>query len=165
MAAWFVLGRHVMGEFRNMPALIYAAVRHIGPYTSVSTAFERIVGWARKSGLIRPQTKVIGLAWDKPFAVPAGKLRYDAAVTIDRRVEVPSDIHIAALPAMTWFMTTHRGGYGSIADSFMKLGSEMGQRDDVVHVPLCSLEIYLNGPGTPEADLRTEIGLPVVRLS
>ena len=153
-----------MGELRSMPAIVYAAVRHVGPYSDVGHAFARIVAWARQKGLMRPQTKVIGLAWDKPFATPADKLRYDAAVTIDRKVEVPNDIHIAALPAMTWFMETHRGSYALIADSFMKLGSEMGQRADIVYVPICSLEVYHDTPDTPEADRVTEIGLPVVRL-
>lgn len=153
-----------MGELRSMPALVYAAVRHIGPYDTVGASFERVIGWARQNGLMQPRTKVIGLAWDKPFAVPAEKLRYDAAVTIDRKVQVPTDIHIAALPAMTWFMATHRGSYALIADSFMKLGSEMGQRANIVYVPICSLEIYHDTPDTPEADRVTEIGLPVVRL-
>lgn len=156
---------NAMGELRSMPALVYAAVRHIGPYDTVGASFERVIGWARQHGLMQPGTKVIGLAWDKPFMVPAEQLRYDAAITIDRKIQVPQDIHIAALPAMTWFMGVHRGSYALMADSFMRLGSEMGLHADVVHVPICSLEIYLNGPGTPEADLVTEIGFPIVRLN
>lgn len=153
-----------MGDLRSMPALVYAAVRHVGPYASVGPAFERIVGWATRNGLMRPQTKVIGLAWDKPFTTPADRLRYDAGVTIEGRVEVPGDIHIGALPAMTWFMTEHRGSYASLPDSFMRLGSEMGQFADLVAVPICTLEIYHDGPDTPDPDRVTEIGLPVVRI-
>ena len=154
-----------MSELRDMPALVYAAVRNVGPYNTVGPSFDRIVGWAAKNGLMTADTKVLGLAWDNPFDVAPEMLRYDAAVTIDRRVEVPNDVHISALPAMTWFMSQHKGSYARMTESFMALGKEMGGHPEIVQVPICSLEIYLSGPGTPEADLLTEIGLPVVRLS
>ena len=98
------------------------------------------------------------------YEVPAEKLRYDAAITIDRRIETPDDIRVGALPAMTWAMTQHKGSYARMGETFMGLGTEMSQRVDF-YVPVCGLEIYLNGPNTPEADLRTDIGLPVVKLS
>ncbi len=158
-------GGHTMSELRDMPALVYAAVRNVGPYNTVGPSFDRIVGWAAKNGLMTADTKVLGLAWDNPFDVAPETLRYDAAVTIDRRVEVPNDVHISALPAMTWFMSQHKGSYARMTESFMALGKEMGGHPEIVQVPICSVEIYLSGPGTPEADLLTEIGLPVVRLS
>ena len=158
-------GGHTMSELRDMPALVYAAVRNVGPYNTVGPCFDRIVGWAAKNGLMTANTKVLGLAWDNPFEVAPEKLRYDAAVTIDRRVEIPNDVHISALPAMTWFMGQHKGSYARMTESFMALGKEMGGHAEIVQVPICSLEIYLSGPNTPEADLLTEIGFPVVRLS
>ena len=157
-------GANAMLEIRQLPAMIYAAVRNVGPYNTVGPSFERIVGWAAKSGLMKPDTKVLGLSWDNPFEVPAEKLRYDAAITIDRRIETPDDIHIAALPAMAWAMTTHKGSYARMTATFMDLGREMGLRKDLIHVPLCGLEIYLSGPDTPEQDLRTDLGMPVVQI-
>jgi predicted transcriptional regulator YdeE len=96
--------------------------------------------------------------------VPAEKLRYDAAVTITRRIDVPDDMVIAGLPAMEWAMTTHKGSFAGMTDTFMALGRELGTRKDLVGTFHCGLEIY--GPMTGnEADLRTELGLPVVRIS
>ena len=146
--------------------MIYAGVRSVGPYNTVGSAFERIVGWAASAALMRPETKVIGLAWDNPTTVPADKLRYDAAITVDGPVKTPDDIRIGALPAMTWAMSVHKGSYARMTESFMALGAEVGRRNDLIHVSLCSLEIYASDPQrVPESDLLTEIGLPVVRIA
>jgi AraC family transcriptional regulator len=153
-----------MHDLRQLPAMTYAGVRNVGPYNTVGAAFERIVGWAASRGLMTAETKCLGLSWDDPSVVPADKLRYDAAITIDGRIETPDDIEIGALPAMTWAMATHIGSYARMTESFMQLESEIRRRADLVHVPLCCLEIYLNGPGTPEPELRTEIGYPVVSI-
>ncbi len=154
-----------MLELRQMPVLIYAGVRNVGPYNTVGPAFERIIGWAAQSGFMKPDTKVIGLSWDNPNFVAPDKLRYDAAITIDRRIETPEDITVGALPAMTWAMATHKGSYARMTETFMQLGGAMGERPDLIYVPLCGLEIYLNDMDkTPEAELRTKIGLPVVKI-
>ena len=80
-----------------------------------------------------------------------------------RRLPVPDGISISALPAMDWFMGVHRGSYAGMTDSFMKLWGELERRDDLVPVEFCGLEIYRSPPGTPAADLVTEIGYAVVR--
>ena len=158
-------GESPMVELRQMPQMIYAAVRNVGPYNTVGPCFERIVGWASSNGLMTAGTRVLGLSWDDPGKVPPEQLRYDAAITIDRLVETPKDIHIGALPALTWALVTHKGSYARMTESFMLLGKEMGGRRDLFQLPLCGMEIYLSGPDTPEADLVTEIGMPVVRLA
>lgn len=157
-------GTSVMHELKQLPAMVYAGVRNVGPYNTVGAAFERIVGWVAGRGLMKGDTKVLGLSWDDPTIVPAAQLRYDAAITVDTRIDVPDDIAIGALPAMTWAMTTRVGSYARMTETFTQLGSEISKRPDLIYVPLCGLEIYLNGPGTPEPDLRTEIGFPVVKV-
>lgn len=51
-------------ELRDLPPLVYAAVRSIGPYNTVGPAFRRICGWAIREGLMRAGTRVVGLSWD-----------------------------------------------------------------------------------------------------
>jgi AraC family transcriptional regulator len=154
-----------MIELRPMPQMIFAAVRTVGPYNTVGPSFDRILGWATSNGLMTANTRVLGLSWDDPGMVAPDQLRYDAAITIDRRVETPKDIHISALPALTWAMATHKGSFAHMGETFMKLGQELGQRPDLIQVPLCGMEIYLSGPDTPEADLVTELGMPVVHVA
>ena len=152
-----------MGQVKHLPALIYAGARQVGPYNQVGPGFDRVMRWAEANGVFGPATMVLGLSWDSPVLVAADKLRYDAAVTVRRRLPVPDGISISALPAMDWFMGVHRGPYAGMTDSFMKLWGELERRDDLVPVEFCGLEIYRSPPGTPEADLVTEIGYAVVR--
>lgn len=73
---------------------------------------------------------------------------------------------MAALPACTWAAATHRGSYATMTETFRALAAALDARSDLVRVPLCGLEIYLNGPETtPTEDLLTEVCLPVVRVA
>ena len=42
---------------REIPSMIYAGVRSVGPYNTVGSAFERIVGWAASAASMRPETR------------------------------------------------------------------------------------------------------------
>lgn len=152
-------------ELRQLPAMVYAGVRSVGPYNTVGPAFQRIIGWAAGAGLMKQDTRVLGLSWDDSATVPADRLRYDAAITLDRPVDTPDDIRLAALPAMTWAMVTHEGSYATMPESFRQVATAVDADRSLVYAPLCALEMYLNDAGnTPEADLRTDIGFPVVKV-
>ncbi|MBL8673110.1 MAG: GyrI-like domain-containing protein, partial [Alphaproteobacteria bacterium] len=146
-------------DIRSLPAILYAAVRAVGPYNAVGPAFKRIIGWAAQSGLMTPQAKVIGLSYDNPKTVPAHLLRYDAGVTLARRVPTPPDISIRALPACRWAMAQHRGTYATLPATFQALFAAVEARPDLAIAMLPPLEIYLNDPAdTPPEALLTDIG-------
>lgn len=154
-------------ELRDMPPLVYAAVRSVGPYNTVGPAFRRIVGWAIREGLMGAETKVVGLCRDDTATTPEARLRYDAAVTLPdgRAVPTPEDVRVAALPACTWAVARHRGSYATLPGTFGALAAALVARPDLIRVPLCGLEIYVNDPErTPTEDLLTEVCLPVVQL-
>jgi AraC family transcriptional regulator len=149
-------------ELRPLPAMLFAAVRIVGPYNAVGPAFQRIVGWAMQAGVMTPATKVLGMSYDDPAKVPAGQLRYDAAVTLARPVATPPDIRIAVLPASTWAMAQHKGSYAAMPQTFAGIFQALRARPDLVPVWLPCLEIYLNSPAdTATEDLRTDVGIPV----
>ena len=154
-----------MIELKDYPQMIFAAVRGVGPYMETAgPSFGRIMAWAGPAGIMNPRTKVLGLSWDSPAEVPADRLRYDAAVTIDGPMALPEGINVGALPALTWATMTHAGPYARITETFGRLMDELARRRDLIAVGLCAMEDYLSGPGTPEADLRTVVGFPVVRV-
>jgi AraC family transcriptional regulator len=154
-----------MLEIKNLPQMIYAATRGTGAYMDTAgPSFGRLMAWAGPKGLVKPGAKILGLSWDDPTKVPAERQRYDAAVTIDRPMDVPEGFHIAALPALGWATLTHKGSYAKISETFGLLMEELKKRPDLIVVGLCGLENYTSGPDTPEADLRTEVSLPVVKV-
>jgi AraC family transcriptional regulator len=149
-------------ELRALPAMLFAAVRNVGPYNAVGPAFQRVIGWAMQAGVMTPETKVLGMSYDDPKKIPADQLRYDAAITLARPVATPTDIRIAVLPASTWAMAQHKGSYVRMPETFMGVFAALKSRPDLVPVWLPCLEIYLNNPeNTPTEDLRTDVGVPV----
>jgi len=155
-----------MLELKNQPQMIYAAIRGVGPYLDTAgPSFDRLMAWAGPKGLMKPGAKILGLSWDDPTQVPADRLRYDAAITIERPMDLPEGMPIGALPALTWATMTHKGSYARISETFGLLMAELRQRRDLVTVDLCGMENYTSPPGTPEPDLRTEVSLPVVKVA
>lgn len=149
-------------EIRSLPQMVYAAVRAVGPYQKTAgPAFHQLMAWAGGAGLVGPNAVVMGLSWDEPGTVPDDKLRYDAAIVIDRRIAIPDGMRIGALPAMTWALTTHRGPYSGLTETFGTLMGELAARTDLVPIELCAIEIYRSPPGTAPADLLTDLGFPV----
>ena len=154
-----------MIELIQRPDLIYAAVRAIGPYSSVAgPAFGRVTGWAGQAGLFERGGEVIGLSWDDPDTVPAEKLRYDAAVTLDRAMELPEGIQLGALPAMTWAAVRHVGDFAGMGATFRALARELRTRRDLCVVDLCGLEVYPPPAGVPPDKYEMLCALPVVRV-
>ncbi len=154
-----------MLALKKLPQMLYAGVRGVGPYMETAgPSFDKLMAWAGPMGLIGPQTSVLGLSWDNPAEVPPERLRYDAAITIEKRIDIPAGFHIGALPALTWATLTHRGSYAKITETFGQLMAELGKRTDLIAVGLCGLENYLNPPNTPEADMRTDVAFPVVQI-
>ncbi len=150
-------------EVRSLPQMVYAAVRAVGPYQQTAgPAFHRLMEWAGGAGLITGSATVMGLSWDEPGTVPGDKLRYDAAITINRRIALPDGFRFGVLPAMTWALATHRGPYSSLTATFGVLMEEMAARTDLIPIDLCAIEIYRSPPGTAPADLVTDLGFPVV---
>lgn len=157
------LGGPVQIELRPMPPLLFAAVRSVGPYNTVGPAFQRVVGWAMRSGLMTPDTRVIGLSYDDPERNPADTLRYDAAVTLAQPVATPPDVRVGVLPACTWAIGRHHGPYSGMTESFRALFRALEGRPKLLKAWLPCIEIYLNDPqNTPADALLTEIGAPVV---
>jgi AraC family transcriptional regulator len=154
-----------MFDLQNQPQMIYAAIRSVGPYMDTAgPSFGRLMAWALPKGLMKPGAKILGLSWDDPTQVPADRLRYDAAITIDRPTELPEGMHIGALPPLTWATMTHKGSYARISETFGLLMAELGKRRDLITVGLCGMENYTSPPETPEPELRTEVSLPVVKF-
>ena len=152
-----------MLEIKNLPQMIYAATRGTGAYMDTAgPSFGRLMAWAGPKGLVMPAAKILGLSWDDPIRVPAERQRYDAAVTIERPMEVPDGFHVGALPALSWATLTHKGSYAEISETFGALMEELKKRPDLIVIGLCGMENYVSGPETPETDLRTEVSLPVV---
>ena len=87
-------------EITEMPEMRVASVRHVGPYSQVSKAFERLGSIAGPAGLFaQPGAAMIGLYHDDPETTPPEQLRADAGVVIQAAAALPAALTEQRLPA------------------------------------------------------------------
>lgn len=139
-------------------------LRHVGPYTGVAAAFGRLSEWLEATGRFGPGTEVLGFSYDSPFLVPAEKLRYDAAFTVAEPVaELPEGFRCETVLGGRYAVAIHEGAFTGMAESFRLIFDEWlpasGER--FAFEKPCA-ELYLSPWNTPEADLRTKIGVPLL---
>lgn len=146
----------------TLAGLRVAFARHVGAYDEVGSAWQRLMSWSMRSGLLGPATRMIGIVHDDPEVTPPDKMRYDAAIPVDDKVKPDRDIGIQQLDAGRYAIATHRGPYTRIGDTYARLCGEWlpGSGRELLAAP--ALELYRNSPMTaaPE-DLVTDIYLPI----
>ncbi len=146
-----------LGELR------VAAVRHIGPYHTISEAFARLGQIAGVHGLFaHPEAAMIALYYDDPDSTPSDQLRSDAAIVVPEGIALPDGVQELRIPAGRYAEYLHVGPYDKLGDTWSRLmggwlpasGHRLADRP--------SFEIYRNTPmDTPPDQLRTEIYVPI----
>jgi AraC family transcriptional regulator len=137
-------------------------LRHVGSYSQVGATWGRLCGWAGGRGLMGPSTKFLGISWDDPDVTPAEKLRYDAAIVIDRPVTPEGEFGMTELAGGDYATIRHRGPYETLSVSYQKLmgGWLPGSGRELRDAPC--FEVYLNSPQTESPEnLLTLIHVPI----
>ena len=139
-------------------------LRHVGPYTEVVAAFGRLSEWFDATGRFGPETGVLGFSHDSPLLVPAEKLRYDAAFTVPEPVaDLPEGFRCETVLGGRYAVAIHKGAFAGMGESFGRIFDEWlpGSGERFACGKPCA-ELYLSPWNTPEAELRTKIGVPLL---
>jgi AraC family transcriptional regulator len=140
-----------------------AFVRHVGPYDEVGRAWEKLMSWSGRQGLLGPRTRVLGIVHDDMEITPPDKMRYDAAISIADHVAASGEVGIQEIESGEYAVALHAGPYGQLGETYADLCGQWlpGSGRELRSAP--ALEFYLNSPATtPHDQLRTEIWLPLV---
>jgi len=139
-----------------------AFVRHTGPYIECKPAWDTLCGWAGPKGLLRMDSKYIGISHDDPQVTPPEKIRYDACVTVGNNVEGEGEVGIQTIGGGTFAVTTHKGPYEKLEVTYAELmGKWLPQSGKEMTEKSC-FEVYLNDPEqTPPKELLTDIYISV----
>lgn len=148
--------------FKNIAATDVVCVRHIGTYMQIGQAFERLFGWLGARQLINQDTRMMGVYFDDPCAVPEAELRSLACATIANFdvIEAPLERHTIA--AGEYAVLHYQGPYAGLPAAYdwfygswlPESGRELGNAP--------AFEEYLNDPATTApADLLTDIHMPL----
>ena len=139
-----------------------AFVRHTGPYEQTDEAFERLMAWVRSRGLLSSSAVVFGIAHDDPTVTAPAKLRYDAAIVIPKDVRVDGDVGAQTIRSGRYAVTTHRGPYEALGDTYARLCGEWLPLSGRELQAAPALEFYRNSlEDTPPEQLLTDICMPL----
>ena len=153
-------------EVKEMPDLHVAYYRHVGSYSGVGEAFEKLMRWAGPRGLLKfPKTLMLGVYHDDPQITETSRLRSSACITVPEGTEVGGEIGTMTVPggrfAVASFKITHEQ-FGEAWDELMgKWLPESGYQPD----DRPCYELYRNDPKTdPEGKFIVDICVPVKPL-
>ena len=149
-------------EVKELAPLRVVFLRHSGPYDQVGATWARLMSWAGPRGLMGPGTRIIGISHDDPDVTPTDKLRYDAAITVNRPVQPEGEIGVTELPGGKYAVVTHRGPYSRLGLTYQRVfgGWLPKSGHELRNSP--AFEQYLNSPqNTSPEDLVTLIHVPL----
>ena len=154
-------------RIETQPARRLLAMEHRGNYMTIGETFQWLNALAYGRGLAAPGAASIGLYHDDPDVVPTAQLRSHACIAVRDGVTVaPEGCELITLEGGEAAVATHRGPYARLAESYRELYAEWlpGSGREAAHRP-CHETYVSDATTTPEADLITEINLPLVPLA
>ena len=107
-------------EMKELPPIRIVFLRHLGPYSQVGATWGKLMSWAGMRGLLGPGTRLLGIVHDDPDVTPADKVRYDAAVAVNRPVEPEGEVGVTEIPGGKYAVFTHRGSYETLGKTYQR---------------------------------------------
>jgi AraC family transcriptional regulator len=148
---------------RTTEPLRIAAIRHVGPYMEIGTAFDRLLAWATPKGLWNATCRTFGIFYDDPAAVAPETLRSDACLTVGPEAKVDGDLRLAEIAAGRHAVLRHQGPYAELPAAYgWMFGTWLPTSGEEPADRPC-FEEYLNNPrDLPPKEWLTDIHLPLV---
>jgi len=149
-------------EVKELPSIKLLFLRHVGPYSQVGATWGRLMTWAGMRGLLGPGTRMIGIVHDDPDVTPTDKVRYDAAVVVDRRLQPEGEFGVMEIPGGNYAVFTHHGPYDTLGTTYQRFFGAWLPKSSRELRDAEAFEEYLNSPmnAKPE-DLLTRIHIPL----
>ena len=149
-------------RIERWPDLRVAFVRHVGPYDRCGDAWDRLLPFLGKEGLLAGEVRFVGVCHDDPEVTPPERIRYDACVTVDDGFEPAGEIGVQVIPGGEYAVTAHVGPYHRLEDTYAKLMGQWLPRSGREARSAPCLEVYLNSPeDTDPEDLVTDVCAPL----
>lgn len=157
-------------RIENIEAIKVYSVRHIGDYSKIGTAFEKLMQWAyknkikNKKNLMGKDAFSYGIAYDNPHIIDVEKLRSDACINnTDDTVEIEDGIYKQNILGGKYAVFLHIGEYSKLKETYEKIFSTSFIQNEsrLQDAPL--FEKYLNRDPrkTKPQNLKTEIFIPI----
>ncbi|HEV8377324.1 MAG TPA: AraC family transcriptional regulator [Tepidisphaeraceae bacterium] len=149
-------------RIESLAPMRVAFTRHVGPYSECGAAWEKLMPWAGRAGLLIGRPRILGIVHDDPDITPPQKVRYDACLVVERDFETQGEIGMQEIPGGDYALTTHRGPYDMLSITYGRLLGHWLPASGREPRSTPGFEIYQNSPAhTAPADLLTDIYIPL----
>jgi len=149
-------------SIETVPAMTAATIEHIGPYMEIGKAFDRLFIRLGAINSADIGTRMIGIYYDDPGAVPEDKLRARAGVIMDESRPIGPPLEVTEIQGGPHAILRHKGPYADMDAAYHWLYGEwlLKSGREAADAPI--YEEYLNNPrDTPPTELLTHISLPL----
>lgn len=149
-------------EIREEPARRLAAMPHIGPYSEIGRAYDRLLAVAADRGLQDQMRGMVGVFHDDPYQVAPANLRSHAGMEVGPRIAVDQPLEKLSLVKGRHAVLRLTGPYAGLPAAYDYLYHVWLPGSGEVAAKGPSYERYLNSPmDTALQDLVTEICVPL----
>lgn len=137
-------------ELKQLSELSTVACGHVGPYSGICAAFEKLAAWAGSRGLMTPDASMIGVYHDCPDSVPAEQLRSDACLVVKGEIAVDGEIRHYTVSGGKYALVRGEITMAEICE-FWHTAYEMVAKEGLEFDCRDHYELYLNYPGNDAA--------------
>jgi AraC family transcriptional regulator len=149
-------------EIVRAPTLRLAGLAHQGDYNAIGTTFDRVAALAAAKGLFRPDTRMFGVYYDSPEAVPKAELRSFAGFTAPPDFTSDKDLQVETIAAGPVASLVHKGPYAELHKAYDWLFGEWLPKSGRDPADAPPFEEYLNNPRElPPSEWLTRISVPL----
>ncbi len=146
----------------NFAAQRLAGLDHKGDYNAIGTTFDRVGALAGAKGLLRSDTRIFGIYYDSPEAVPTSQLRSFAGLTVPADFSGDGDLRIETIAGGEVASLVHRGPYAELHKAYDFLFCGWLPRSDRDPADAPPFEEYLNNPRElPPTEWLTRLSVPL----
>jgi AraC family transcriptional regulator len=150
-------------EIKSLARARVAMIEHRGDYRLTSKVFERLMTIAATTGLLRSDTRTIGVYQDDPEAVPTAELRASACITVPDEWVPSGDLKEGHIEGGRYARIVHTGPYTELEIAYDWLYRTWLPASGEEPRDLPCVEEYLNDPRqVPAKDLQTAVMMPLV---
>lgn len=149
-------------ELKDQAVQHTLSIRFRAPVQELRQHFQRVYGAIAQyvGELGEPLT---GGVFATYYNLDMQNLDIEAGFSVSRALPGKGEVHAGSIPAGTYAICHYTGPYDGVSPAYEEL--TQFAKDNGYAVGEIAYEWYLNGPETPPQDLKTDIALPVTRMT
>lgn len=150
-------------EVKDLPELLVAYVRHIGPYQGIDRAFAKLMAWAGPRRLLgAPGAKLLAVYHDNPDVTESDRLRSSVCVTVPEGMAVGGEIGKMTIPGGLFAVARFEVDKSEFGEAWQALMGDWFPESGYQPDDRMCYEVYLNDPREhPQGKFIIEICEPV----